>query len=395
MRSLPSEGEITKVIQLGCGVTGLVCAEHLEKNAKVDEIVLADSRIEAARAMVSRVRSEKMSTLKTDGTNPSELRKLMKGCDLIISSLPWELNRKVLDVAVSTGTDYVDFCLTVESEEDLKTVIAKCKKAGIRALTATGEDPGISDVFAVHGASKLDKAEEAHVRDGDSGVAEGTDFFSLWSPIDLLEETTVPAAVFKNGKMTFVPPLDKREIYEFPPPVGPLPVYYTNHEETYLMPRFIKGLRNADFQIAIDDNFASIARMLRKLGLHSLKPIDVKGVKVRPLDVVVSLMPRPVDLIGKVKGHAVIVVDVVGEKDGVKKNVKMWTMMSHERAYELCRSNATGYLVGSGGAVAAEMLIEGEVKERGFLAPEQLPADKFLARLPSKGLKVEERITNV
>lgn len=307
------------MIQLGCGITGLVCAEHLEKNSRVDEIVLADSRIEAARSMVSRVRSEKMSALRADGTDSDELRKLMKGCDLIISSLPWELNRKVLDLAISTGTDYVDFCLTVDSEEDLKAVISRCQKAGIIALTATGEDPGISDVFAVHGASKLDKVEEAHVRDGDSGVAEGFDFFSLWSPIDLLEETTVPAAVFRNGKMTFDPPLDKREMYEFPPPVGPLPVYYTNHEETYLMPRFIKGLRNADFQIAIDDNFASVSRMLRKLGLHSLKPIDVKGVKVRPLDVVVSLMPRPVDLIGKVKGHAIIVVDVVGEKDGVKK----------------------------------------------------------------------------
>jgi hypothetical protein len=41
------------------------------------------------------------------------------------------------------------------------------------------------------------------------------------------------------------------------------------------------------------------------------------------------------------------------------------------------------------------MLIGGEVRERGFLAPEQLPADKSLARLPSKGLKVEERITNI
>ena len=383
------------MIQLGCGITGLVCAEHLEKNAKVDEVVLADSRTEPAKAMVSRVRSEKMSIRKVDGTDPNELKKLMKGCDLIVSSLPWELNGKVLDVAASTGTDYVDFCLTVESEEDLKTVMAKCKKAGIHALTATGEDPGISDVFAVYGASKLDKAEEAHVRDGDSGAAEGVDFFSLWSPIDLLEETTVPAAVFRNGQMTFVPPLDKREIYEFPPPVGALPVYYTNHEETYLMPRFIKGLRNADFQIAIDDSFASVARMLRKLGLHSLKPLDVKGVKVRPLDVVVSLMPRPVDLIGKVKGHAVIVVEVLGVKDGVKRKVKLWTMMSHEKAYDICKSNATGYLVGSGGAVAAEMLIAGEVKEHGFLAPEQLPADKFLARLPSKGLKVEERITDL
>jgi len=389
------EGERTKVVQLGCGITGLVCAEQLERNPKVDELVLADAKTDAAEAMAARIKSGKISTAKVNGTDPRDLRRLLKGKDIVVSSLPWQLNRQVLDTAIDLGIDYVDFCLTVESMDDFEKVISECRDAGITALTSTGEDPGISDVFAVHGASKLDVAEEAHVKDGDSGVAEGYDFFSLWSPIDLLEEVTVPAAIFKNGKMTYVPPLSRREVYDFPPPLGPLPVYNTNHEETYLMPRFIKGIKHADFQIAIDDNFAKTANMLRKMGLHSLKEVDVKGVKVRPLDVVVALLPRPVDLAGKVKGYACIMVEVVGLKGRERTKVKTWTMMSHEKAYELCGSNATGYLVGVGGAVATEMLIAGEVREKGLVVPEQLPPDKFIARLPSKGLVVKQEIVRM
>ena len=381
------------MVQLGCGITGLVCAELLEQNPKVDEIVLSDSRLDAAKAMAARVKSDKVSLKRVEATDPKELRRLLKGCDIVVSSLPWLLNRKVLDTAASMGVNYVDFCLAMESIEEFSETARMCKAAGITALTATGEDPGMSDVFARHGANLLDVAEETRVMDGDNGSAEGYNFFSLWSPVDLMEEVTVPAAVFRNGKMTYVPPLHEREIYEFPPPIGPLPVYKTLHEETFLMPKFIKGVKNASFRIAIDDEFANAAKMLRKLGLHGLKPIDVKGAKVKPLDVVVALMPRPVDLAGKVKGYAGIVVEVIGKKSGKKTMVKTWTTMSHEEAWRLCRSNATGYLVGLGGAVATEMLIAGEVNKKGLLVPEQLDAERYIARLRKRGLKVHQTIT--
>jgi len=94
-----------------------------------------------------------------------------------------------------------------------------------------------------------------------------------------------------------------------------------------------------------------------------------------------------------VKGYAGIVVEVIGLKDGKRIKVKVWITMSHERAYELCKSNATGYLVGSGGAIAAEMLLEGKVKEPGLHVPEQLPAEEFISRLPAKEIFVKEQTT--
>ncbi len=369
-----------------------MCAELLEKHPKVTELVLADSRLEAPKAMAARVKSDKISVVKVDATRTADLKNLMKGTDLIIGSLPYVISKKVLDTCAATGTNYEEFSLCVENMDEFEVADKMCKKAGITALTAMGEDPGISDCFAVDGASKLDEPQEAHVLDGDSGIADGYDFFSLWSPVGMLEETTVPAAVFRDGKITFVPPLHQKEMYEFPQPLGPLPVYKTSHEETYLIPRHIKGIRNSDFRIAVDDNFANTMNWIRKLGMHSLKPIDVKGTKVAPLDVVIAMMPQPVDLIGKVKGFAAIVVEVIGLKNGKKTMVKTWTMMSHEQAYDICKSNATGYLVGVGGAVAAELFLEGHVNQKGFVVPEQMPADKFLSRLPGKSLEVHQEI---
>ena len=365
----------------------------MTRNPKVREVFLADTNTVAAETMRKRTGSEKLSIVKADASDRESLRNLLKGKDLVISSVPWELHRSVFRAACESGVDYVDFSFTADNAEEFGEFQKLCARSGTTAITGAGEDPGMSDVFARYGANKLDSPEEAYVRDGDSGSAEGYDFFSLWSPVDMLEEATTPALIFKDGKHSYLPPLHKREIYDFPDPIGPLPVYNTTHEETFMIPTFIKGIRHADFKIAIDDNFAAVSNMLRRLGLSGLKPVDVKGTKVRPIDVVVSLMPRPVEMAGKVKGYAGIVVEVIGLKDGRRTKVKVWMTMSHERAYELCKSNATGYLVGSGGAVAAEMLIDGEVKEKGLHVPEQLPAERFIARLPAKEIFVKEEMT--
>ena len=385
-----------RVVELGCGVCGLVCAEHLAKNPKVDGLVLADAKTDAAQISAKRIGSEKVSVRKVDGTDRKALTALLRDCDIVIATMPWRLNRLPLEIAAKTGTDYVDFGMPLDSTgPEFDKLDKMCRDAGISALIGMGEEPGISDVFATHAASKLDRADEAHIFDGDSGTVEGIDFFSLWSPVDLLDEVSVPAAVFTNGKIGFIPPMSSRQLYEFPRPLGRLPVYKTNHDETYFMPMGIKTLRNASFNIGIDDSFAAAATMLRKMGMLSKEPVDVKGVKVRPLDVVASMLPHPIDFTGRVKGSTCFCVEVTGEKKGRKATVKMWTMMSHERAQELYHTNAGAYLVGTGGATATEMLIDGEVEEKGFVIPELLSTESFLARLRQKGVEYREEITSL
>jgi saccharopine dehydrogenase-like NADP-dependent oxidoreductase len=265
-----------------------------------------------------------------------------------------------------------------------------CREAGISALVGMGEEPGMSDAFAMHAAAMLDRADEANIYDGDTATVDGLEVFSLWSPVDLLDETSVPAAVFRDGRIEFIPPLSARRVYEFPPPLGPLPVYSTNHDETYFMPMGIPSLKRASFNICIDDRFAHAAEIFRKWGLLGKEPVDVKGTMVRPLDVVAAMLPPPSAFADKVKGDTGFVVDVLGEKDGRRTSVKVWTVMSHEEAYRLHRTNAGAYYVGTGGAVATEMLVDGLVRDKGIVIPEQLDPEEFMSRLRAKGVAINE-----
>ena len=384
-----------KVIQLGYGVTGLVCAELLAANPKVDELLLADVITDGAERLDKKLVDEKVTVRKTDGGDPDALKELLRDSDVVVCSLPWDLNGRVMETAAELGVNYVDFCLTKEAMDDFDKVDRMCRDAGITAITAVGLEPGISNALAGYAAGKLDSVEEVHVIDGDNGVIEGRDFASTWSPVDWIDEVCVPAAVFRDGQIEYVPPLNEREVYDFPEPIGPLPVYKTLHDETFLIPKHVEGVRNADFRIAIDDGFASMAKTIRRLGLHSKEPVNVNGVEIRPLDLLAALMPRPVDTAGKIKGHGGTVVEMIGKKDGESTMVKMWAFASHEKAYEEFHTNATGYLVGLGGAVPTEMLVEGLVKEEGLLVPDQLSAEEFVRRLKEKGLEVKEEITSL
>jgi len=380
-----------EVVQLGCGVCGLVCAEHLARHAEVERLVLADRRTENAQAFQARLSDDRVSVREVDGTDPVALRSLLKHADLVVAAMPWRLNRVVLETAAEIGVDYVDFGMPFDGTgPEFDAADRRCRDTGVSALVGMGMEPGISDVLAMHAAAAFDRVDEAHVYDGDTATVDGLELFSTWSPVDLLDEMSVPAAVYEGGKIEFLPPMSAKQTYAFPEPVGPLTVYKTNHDETYFLPMGLPSLRRASFNIFIDPAWVDAAATLRKLGLLRKDALNVRGTQVRPLDVIAAALPVPNVLADRIRGTATFVVEVSGQKAGRPRRAKLWVSLAYDDAYRRHGTNATAYLVGTGGAVAAEMLLEGEVREKGLVIPERLSPDSYLARLRSKGIEVRE-----
>ncbi len=385
-----------EIVQLGCGVCGLVCAEHLAHHPKVSRLVLADRSTRAARVLASRLGKHMVSVREVDGTDLPSLRSLLRDCDLVIASMPWRQNRTVLDATAEAGVDYLDFGMPFDGTgPEFDEASDRCAKANVTALVGMGMEPGISDIFAMHAARSIDRVEEVHVFDGDTGSVEGLDLFSTWSPVDLLDEMSVPAAVFEDGVFRFLPPMSSSRMFDFPQPVGQLRVFRTNHDETYFLPRGIPTLRHASFNIHIGEAWGQAANVWRNSRLLSREPIDVRGARIRPIDVLAAVLPSPALHADRVRGHATFVVEATGWKEGRRVRVRLWTGLSYEDAYRQHGTNATAYMVGTGAAVAAEMWLEGRVQEKGLVIPEQLDPDDYLARLRKKGLEAHEELTTL
>lgn len=386
------DGRKMQVVQVGCGVCGLVCAEHLAKHPKVERLILADRRTEGAEALAARLSSDRVSVQAVDGTDRAALRSLLQGADLVVASMPWRLNLIVLEAAARAGVDYLDFGMPFDGTgPEFDAADRLCQEGGISGLVGMGMEPGISDVFAMHAARRFDRVDEVHVFDGDTASVPGLDLFSTWSPVDLLDEMSVPAAVFEDGEIMFLPPMSVKRTYPFPKPVGPLTVFKTNHDETYFLPMALPSLQRASFNIFIDPAWVDAATSLRRLGLLRKDAIDVRGTSVRPLDVIAATLPIPSGLAGRIRGVAMFLVEVTGVMRGQRKRTRIWTSLAYKDAYRLHRTNATAYLVGTGGAVASEMLLEGRVRETGLVIPERLPPDDYLPRLKSKGIRIHEK----
>jgi len=159
------------------------------------------------------------------------------------------------------------------------------------------------------------------------------------------------------------------------------------------LPRFIgKGVKNVDCKITLDPSVAALIN----LGFAEDKPIEVKGVKVTPKDVLLAMVPPPVETkdkieTGEIDAVACYLAEVSGESAGQKTT---YTMYRTDRGSDVVRKyGAVWSDVAIPAVITATMLAKGEIKTKGVIPPEGLEPKPFLARLAEKGVTFQEKVT--
>jgi saccharopine dehydrogenase (NAD+, L-lysine-forming) len=384
-----------RIMQLGVGSVGEVIARTLADEPEVTAVVLADIDEERCAQVASMLPPGKARELRIDVRDRDALRAALSDVDLVVNGLVPEHNIDVMRLCLGTGTNYLDMAAagprdvvgTADVDEEL-ALDAAFEAAGLTALVFFGIDPGASDVFARALYDQLDTVERLTVLDGDGGTVGGYDFAPSFSPATAVEECLIlPPHAFEEGKLVRRTPLTKWTEFEFPEPVGPLKVWNVDHEESQLMSTYLsdKGLRNADFFIALPEGWVQLLLLWRKLGFDHNREIEFEGCRFRPLDLLVSRLPRPVDLIGKLHGSVCVGTLAEGTLGGAPVRRFMYQITSHDEAYERYGVQGTGLQTGVPAACAAIMLARGLVPERGVLAPERIDPDPFLALMTEHG----------
>lgn len=387
-----------RFLLIGVGAVGTVIATHLVKNPEVSKVVLSDINVDVAEKLAKRLNSEKASALRIDAGDRNDLANAMRKIDVVINATLPRYNLLIMDETLKSNAHYLDLASDIPPDSVRKQLDLNdaWKDANLTAIMGLGADPGMSNLFARYLADKMDRVDEIRVRDGDTGITKETAFPCLFSPEVLIDEVLAEPEIYKDGARVKIPPLSGEETYSFPQPVGPLTVYFVDHEEPETLSRFInKGLRYADFKLALSPEAVQIVNVLRWLNLTSKTPIEVKGVKIAPKDLLLSLIPKPADLAGKVEGYSCITVEVKGQMGGKRVQAKAYSYMSHQEAYRKYGVTATAYLTGTPPAIGAVMLAKGDIKVGGVIAPECLEPQPLLAEIEKKGIKRNEVINEI
>jgi saccharopine dehydrogenase (NAD+, L-lysine-forming) len=225
------------------------------------------------------------------------------------------------------------------------------------------------------------------VLDGDNGEVEGYDLACGFSPNTMVEECLLPPTGFVDGELVKYEPLTRSREFDFPAPVGHMKVWNVDHEESQLMPLYLgdKGLKQADFFIALDGFFVTMLKVARALGLDSKEVVEFKGGRFTPREFLVSRLPRPVDLYGKLKGQVCVGTLAEGTIGGKPARRFMYQVTDHQQAFRDFGVQGTGFQTGVPAACAAIMFAKGMIADKGVLAPERIPHEPFLELMARYG----------
>jgi saccharopine dehydrogenase (NAD+, L-lysine-forming) len=136
----------------------------------------------------------------------------------------------------------------------------------------------------------------------------------------------------------------------------------------------------------MDDTTVETLRVIKRLGLSSKTRIRVGNLTIVPRDLVVSLLPQPKDLAGRMRGQTCVGTLAKGFKKGEPKAYYIYNVSDHETVYRELGVQATAYQTGIPPVIAARLVAAGIWRGAGVMSPEQFDPDPFLECLAREGM---------
>jgi saccharopine dehydrogenase (NAD+, L-lysine-forming) len=392
------------VIVMGTGAQGGTIAMRLHEESNVEKIICADCDLTAAKRYEKML--DKAVAVKVDARSLDEIVAASKGAALIVNGLPPDFNPIVMEAALTNNMHYQDMASGPVRDIDFVGAVkrqlaldGKFKAAGLSALINTGSAPGLVNVIARNAADKLDVLESIDIYIYD-GVWTNRFIPFWWSPETAFGDMAAEPIIYENGEYKQVPPFNNPEMIDFKG-LGPRRMVDHEHEEPVTFGLFFKGLKHANFKYG--GPACSLAESFYKMGLLGTEPVDVKGVKIVPLDLVCQLTPpAPSDPAtikealseGMALEEGAALVRVQGLKNG--KPVCLDNYINAPgliESFEKYGITHESFLTGQSAFLFTKLFVNDKITAQGVFPPEVLEADAreyYLKEAACLGITVDE-----
>ena len=378
-----------KILVLGgAGAIGSEATKDLVKTSSFSEIVLGDLSEDRTNEFISELRDKRLSFVKVDANNVEELAGLMKGFDVVASTLPFRYDFNVTQAAIKARVNGID----VASTEEQYGLDTKAKKAEITYVAGCGATPGTTNLMAKYGIQKLDRAEEVQIAFAAfrcTAIAPGLLYTTLWE----FDPSVEDRIYFKDGKFVRVGPLEGKKVVEFHEQIGKQEVCYVPHEEPRTLSQTFPQLKKIEMRGCFPPDTMGLVKTLVKYNFYQNELVEVDGVKVKPIDFIFNFLLQSSAAKENPLWAYGLVVEVTGVKNG--KPARVVLKNSHPSMSEWGGRSAYSKNVGIPLSIGAQMVASGKVKQKGVLPPEAcFDPLEFFRELSKRGIHVEENIEN-
>ena len=376
-----------KILVLGCGNVGPAIVEDLAKHLPSDQIVAADRNPDVARKVAEKINKENVSWTQADASKYDELVNIIKKHDLVVGALPGSLGYISVKACVDAKVSTVDISAMPEFPFTLNEAAIK---ADITIVPDCGAAPGLSNLFAGRGASRLDQVESIHIMTGGLPITPvpPLGYIITWSVEGLIEDYTNPVTIVEDGKIVKKEALSGLEIIEFPK-LGKLEAFYTDNLRSLL--ETMKGVKSMWEKTLRYPGHVEKIKLLRDLGFFDKEPIDVENVKVIPRKVTIKLLDKKLRK-PEVKDLMVLKVEVTGIKSGSKVKYVYYLLDYYDDASKTtAMARTTGYTA----SVVAQLIVKGVIEDKGVIPPERLGMNEriykqIIEELRKRNIKITE-----
>ncbi len=346
-----------KIIVLGAGLVGKAMAIDLAKNFDVTSVDVNEQAL-------AEVHQFGIKTERVDFSNLPLLSATIKPFDLVVGAVPGFMGLQTARTVIEAGKNMVDISFFPEDPFQLDEL---AKKKNVTIVTDCGVAPGMGNIILGYHNQRMKINSYECLVGGLPLVREWPyEYKAVFSPIDVIEEYLRPARYVQNNGLVVREALSDAELVNFAG-VGTLESW--NSDGLRSLIKTMPNIPNMIEKTLRYPGCVEYLRVLRESGFFSYEEVEVKGVKMRPIDLTAKLLFPKWKLKPGEEEFTVMRVRMIGEENNKPKTYEYNLLDRTEKTTgTLSMARTTGYTC----TAVAHLVLDGKFTRKGICPPEYL-----------------------
>jgi saccharopine dehydrogenase-like NADP-dependent oxidoreductase len=348
------------VIVLGAGLVGSSIAKDLSKNHQVTSVDVNKNALDKFAAF------PEIKCIQEDLSQAKNIKSLVSGYDLVIGAVPGFMGYQTMKTVIEAGKNMVDISFM---PEDFMLLNGLAQKNKVCVVADCGVAPGMGNIILGHHNQQITVNSYECLVGGLPVIREWPyEYKAVFSPIDVIEEYTRPARYIQNYELVEKEALSDPELIHFEG-IGTLESW--NSDGLRSLMQTMKNVPNMIEKTLRYPGCIEYLRVLRESGFFSYNPVEVNGVKVRPIDVTAKLLFPKWQLKPGEEDFTIMRIVIKGVENGTEKTFTYHLLDKYDRETQtISMARTTGYTCTS----VAKLVLDGTFNTPGVNAPEAVGA---------------------
>lgn len=378
-----------KVVVLGAGLMGKEVARDLIKNNNVERVILGDIDVNTAQKFVDTLNTDKVEVVELHAESDDSLTSVIAKGNVVVNALFYSFNERVARAAIEAGVHSVDLGGHIGGVTDkILALHEEAKAKGVTIIPDLGVAPGMVNILAGYGATKLDEVESIKLYVGGipTEPKPPLHYTRVFSLDGVFDHYTQPSKMIQKGKLEEVPSLSGIEPIYFDG-FGVLEAFYTSGGISTLYKTF-PNVHTLEYKTIRYKGHAEKFKLLADLGfLDASNNVELENQEVPVRAVVREALKKKLEL-GTKPDAVLLRVIVAGEKAQQQVTYEYEMVVRKDMTVnETAMARATANTI----SVVAQMIGDGLITERGVFAPETIvPGEPYIKEMAKRGVVIKE-----